>query len=203
DKGAPAALFMARTKTLIRLVATLLRGAGGAAPPHQIIARVNEELCQDNVQGMFVTVFFGMLDSASGELRFCNAGHNVPYVLGPTGAVAPVHGTRAKPLGIRPTLGYASDTAKLEPGDCLFLFTDGITESMDGSGAFFSEERLESTLRSLAGQCPRIRRNGAAVGRHRGAGAASRAVRIVETTIANRRDDLARVTRIVEDLAAT
>jgi len=155
DKGAPAALFMARTKTVIRLVATLLRGAGGDAPPHQIMARVNEELCQDNVQGMFVTVFFGMLDAASGELRFCNAGHNVPYVLGPTGAVAPVHGTRAKPLGIRPTLGYASDTAKLEPGDCLFLFTDGITESMDGSGAFFSEERLEATLRSLAGRSPR------------------------------------------------
>jgi len=155
DKGAPAALFMARTKTVIRLVATLLRRAGGDAPPHQIMARVNEELCQDNVQGMFVTVFFGMLDAASGELRFCNAGHNVPYVLGPTGAVAPVHGTRAKPLGIRPTLGYASDTAKLEPGDCLFLFTDGITESMDGSGAFFSEERLEATLRSVAGRSPR------------------------------------------------
>ena len=65
DKGAPAALFMARTKTLIRLVATLLRGAGGDAPPHQIIARVNEELCQDNVHAMFVTVFFGMLDPAT------------------------------------------------------------------------------------------------------------------------------------------
>jgi sigma-B regulation protein RsbU (phosphoserine phosphatase) len=155
DKGAPAALFMARTKTLIRLVATLLRGAGGDAAPHQIIARVNEELCQDNVHAMFVTVFFGMLDPASGELRFCNAGHNVPYVLGPTGSVVPVSGTRAKPLGIRPTLLYASDTAKLAPGDCLFLFTDGITESMDGSGAFFSEERLEATLRSLAGQAPR------------------------------------------------
>jgi sigma-B regulation protein RsbU (phosphoserine phosphatase) len=155
DKGAPAALFMARTKTLIRLVATLLRGAGGAAAPHQIIARVNEELCQDNVHAMFVTVFFGMLDPASGELRFCNAGHNVPFVLGPTGSVVPVSGTRAKPLGIRPTLLYASDTAKLAPGDCLFLFTDGITESMDGSGAFFSEERLEATLRSLAGQAPR------------------------------------------------
>ncbi len=91
------ALFMARTKTLIRTVATLLRGSRGDVPPHEIIARVNEELCQGNAHGMFVTVFFGMLDPASGELRFCNAGHTVPYVLGPSGAVAPVHGTRAKP----------------------------------------------------------------------------------------------------------
>ena len=155
DKGAPAALFMARTKTLIRMVATLLGSTGSAVAPHEIIARVNEELCQDNAHGMFVTLFFGMLDPASGELRFCNAGHGVPYVLRPGPAVTPLSGTRAKPLGIRPTLLYTSDTAKLEAGDCLFLFTDGITESMDGSGAFFSEERLEETLRSLAGRAPR------------------------------------------------
>ena len=155
DKGAPAALFMARTKTLIRIVATLLRTAGGAVPPHEIIAMVNEELCQSNAHGMFVTVFFGMLDPTSGELQFCNAGHTVPYVLEPEGAVIPMSGTRAKPLGIRPTLVYTSDTARLGRGDGLFLFTDGITESMDANGAFFSEERLEARLRSLAGQAPR------------------------------------------------
>src|SRR5262245_38549921 len=149
DKGTPAALFMARTKTMIRMVATLLR-ANGDVPPHEIIARVNEELCRGNAHGMFVTVFFGMLDPATGELRFCNAGHTVPYLLGPEGAVTPISGTRAKPLGIKPTLAYSSDTAKLAPGAGLFVFTDGITESMDGSGAFFSEERLEARLASLA-----------------------------------------------------
>ncbi len=155
DKGAPAALFMARAKTLIRLVATLLRGpAGGAPAPDEIIERVNQELCRDNAYGMFVTLFFGMLDVTSGELRFCNAGHNVPYLVGP-GGVVPLHGARAKPVGIRPTLPYTASTTKLPPGDCLFLFTDGITESMDGGGVFFSEERLEETLGSLAGQAPR------------------------------------------------
>ena len=155
DKGAPAALFMARTKTVIRLVTTLLRGPAGEAPgPHEIIARVNEELCRDNAYGMFVTLFFGMLDVMSGELQFCNAGHNVPYVVGPTGIV-PLHGARAKPVGIRPTLPYESTTTKLAPGECVFVFTDGITESMDGDGVFFSEERLEAALHVLADQAPR------------------------------------------------
>jgi phosphoserine phosphatase RsbU/P len=156
DKGAPAALFMARAKTLIRLVATLLRTPTGGAPgPDEIITRVNEELCRDNPHSMFVTLFFGMLDPASGELRFCNAGHTVPYLVSPGGTLVPLEGARAKPVGIRPTLSYQSTTSKLAPGDYLFLFTDGITESMDGGGVFFSEQRLEGTLESLAGQTPR------------------------------------------------
>ena len=156
DKGAPAALFMARAKTLIRLVATLLRTPMGGAPgPDEIITRVNEELCRDNPHSMFVTLFFGMLDPASGELRFCNAGHTVPYLVSPGGTLVPLEGGRAKPVGIRPTLSYQSATSKLAPGDYLFLFTDGITESMDGGGVFFSEQRLERTLESLAGQTPR------------------------------------------------
>jgi sigma-B regulation protein RsbU (phosphoserine phosphatase) len=156
DKGAPAALFMARTKTLIRLVATLLPGSGGGAPaPEEVIARVNQELCRDNRYGMFVTLFFGMLDPLSGELRFCNAGHNIPYVVGAAGDVAPLDGARAKPVGIRPTLAYGSATAKLAPGDCLFVYTDGISESMDADGGLFSQERLEEALRSLAGRAPR------------------------------------------------
>lgn len=156
DKGAPAALFMARTKTLIRLVATLLRLPTGVAPgPDQIITKVNRDLCRDNPHGMFVTLFFGMLDPASGELWFCNAGHNVPYVVSPRNDVVPLTGARGKPVGIRATLAYESATYKLAPGDCLFLFTDGITEAMDAGGTLFSEERLEETLRSLAGETPR------------------------------------------------
>jgi sigma-B regulation protein RsbU (phosphoserine phosphatase) len=156
DKGAPAALFMARAKTLIRLVATLLRTPMGGAPgPDEIITRVNEELCRDNPHSMFVTLFFGMLDPASGELRFCNAGHTVPYLVGPGGTLVPLEGARAKPVGNRPTLSYQSTTSKLTPGDCLYLFTHGITESMEGGGVLFSEQRLEGTLESLAGQSPR------------------------------------------------
>ncbi|MGH8634004.1 MAG: response regulator, partial [Burkholderiales bacterium] len=82
DKGAPAALFMARTKTMIRLVATLSRTPAGAPlEPDRIIKKVNEELCLDNRHGMFVTVFFGILDPATALVSFCNAGHNPPYIV--------------------------------------------------------------------------------------------------------------------------
>jgi len=153
DKGAPAALFMARTKTMIRLVATLSRApAGGSLEPDRIIKKVNEELCLDNRQGMFVTVFFGILDPATALVSFCNAGHNPPYIVSGANGVAALDGPRSKPLGIRPTFAYETGTCKLDPGDCLFLFTDGITEAMDAAGEWFSEERLQETLRSLAGE---------------------------------------------------
>jgi sigma-B regulation protein RsbU (phosphoserine phosphatase) len=140
---------------LLRLVATLSRTEEGAAPgPETILTRANEELCHHNPFGMFVTLFFGILDVVAGELQFCNAGHTGPYVVSPAG-VLPLGGGRNKPVGIRPTVTYTSTAAKLGPGDCLFLFTDGITESMDAAGAFFSEQRLERTLASLTGQGPR------------------------------------------------
>jgi serine/threonine protein phosphatase PrpC len=72
-------------------------------------------------------------------------------VSGANGVTA-LDGPRSKPLGIRPTFAYATGTRKLEPGDCLFLFTDGITEAMDPAGDWFSEERLEEMLQSLAGE---------------------------------------------------
>lgn len=153
DKGAPAALFMARTKTMIRMVATLSLGQPGVPlEPDRIIKKVNEELCLDNRQGMFVTVFFGILDPATALVSFCNAGHNPPYIVSGANGVAALDGPRSKPLGIRPTFVYATGTRKLDPGDALFLFTDGITEAMDPAGDWFSEERLEETLRSLAGE---------------------------------------------------
>ena len=83
-KGAPAALFMARIKTMMRLVATLYRepdGEAGRARAHHG-AKINEDVCVDNRQDMFVTVFFGILDPRTGTLTYCNAGHNTPYMIG-------------------------------------------------------------------------------------------------------------------------
>src|SRR5262245_25536736 len=87
DKGLPAALFMARTMDIVRVVTRLLRSGDGAAPrPDEIIACVNRELCQNNASCMFVTLFFGILDPRSGRLRYCNGGHNSPYIVGAGGA---------------------------------------------------------------------------------------------------------------------
>jgi sigma-B regulation protein RsbU (phosphoserine phosphatase) len=155
DKGAPAALFMARTKTLMRLMATLAPPASGVPDPAEILARVNVELCLDNEQGMFVTLFFGLLEPATGALTFCNAGHGVPYVTAADGRVSPLGGARCKPLGIRPTFPYETSSFALAPGDGLFVFTDGITEAMDAAGQLFSEERLEAALAEHAAAAPR------------------------------------------------
>jgi sigma-B regulation protein RsbU (phosphoserine phosphatase) len=215
DKGAPAALFMARAKTLVRLVATLLPGsADRAVLPHEIIARVNHELCQDNPFGMFVTLFVGLLSPAKGELSFCNAGHTLPYVVRPGGELVSVSGVRAKPVGISPNAPYASSTVHLAPGDCLFVFTDGIPDSVDESGAFYEEARLEATLRALAGEPPRVVVAGVLDSVRRFAGAAPPADDIamialrrvgapaVELTITNRPGDLHRVTHAVDELGA-
>jgi phosphoserine phosphatase RsbU/P len=156
DKGAPAALFMARTKTLMRLVATLTPAVDGSVPdPAEVLARINVELCHDNAHGMFVTLFFGLLDPATGALAFCNAGHGAPYVTAADGRVTALSGQRGKPLGIRPSFTYETVTCALTPGDGLFVFTDGITEAMDATGQLFSEERLEAALAEHVAAPPR------------------------------------------------
>lgn len=155
DKGAPAALFMARTKTLVRLVATLSRAPDGGAPSlRQVMERVNEELCRDNELRMFVTLFLGLLDPASGQVTYCNAGHPPPYILGRTDGIVRIEDARGKPLGIRRVFQYESVSRQLAPGESLLLFTDGITEATDPQGRLFSEERLQDTLRGVASQRP-------------------------------------------------
>jgi phosphoserine phosphatase RsbU/P len=77
NKGMPAALFMAPAKSLIRITAQLMRSPDGAsASPADIVTRVDRELCQDNSDMMFVTLFFVMFTPESGEVEFCDAGHN-------------------------------------------------------------------------------------------------------------------------------
>jgi len=150
-KGVPAALFMARTKNVIRLVSRLLRGADGAAPtPANIVTAVNRELCQDNVGMMFVTLFFGMLDPQTGDLRFTNAGHNPPYHLNGNGPT-PVTACKGRPLGVRDNSAYETGHLTLAPGEEIYLYTDGVTEAADRKDEFFTEERLEAVLRDVAG----------------------------------------------------
>ena len=149
-KGMPAALFMARTKSLIRIATELMRDREVAVGPAEIIERVNRELCQNNNDMMFVTLFFGILDPATGEVAYCNAGHNPPYrCSGET--LVPVDGGKGIILGVRPQAAYQTGIVSLAPTETLFLFTDGVTEAHDPSGALFSEERLEAALCASAG----------------------------------------------------
>jgi sigma-B regulation protein RsbU (phosphoserine phosphatase) len=146
----PAALFMARTKSLIRIATELMRGGDTAVSPADIIARVNRELCQNNNDMMFVTLFFGILNPATGEVAYCNAGHNPPYRCSGETLVSADNG-KGIILGVRPQAAYRTGFLTLAPNEALFLFTDGVTEAHDPSGALFSEERLEAALRASAG----------------------------------------------------
>jgi phosphoserine phosphatase RsbU/P len=147
-KGMPAALFMARAKSLIRITTELMRvsGAGGAAG---IVTRVNRELCQNNDSMMFVTLFFGMLTPASGELEYCNAGHNAPYRLTEHGLI-PIEDAKGVILGVRPSAVYGAGRLFLAPTEGIYIFTDGVTEAANAAGDMFTEMRLEAVLRAAS-----------------------------------------------------
>src|SRR5207244_4001376 len=116
-------------KSLIRIATDLMRSRQGpSAAPAEIIARVNRELCQNNGDMMFVTLFFAMLRPSNGEIEFCNAGHNAPYRLNGQG-LAPIEGGKGIILGVRPDAVYATGRTSLAPGESIYAFNDGVAES--------------------------------------------------------------------------
>ena len=146
-KGIPAALFMAMSRTLLK--ATALEGL----PPRECLERVNHRLCLDNDSEMFVTVFYALLDTRSGDLAYANAGHNPPYLVR-GGAVEALERTGDMVLGAFDTATYRAKHTRLAPGDRLVLYTDGVTEAMDPADALFGEERLYAYLRAADGVRP-------------------------------------------------
>ena len=144
-KGMPAALFMARTKSIIRIVTELMWSGATPPDPARIMTRVNRELCQSNDGVMFVTLFFGMLSPASGVLTYCNAGHNPPYRVNDNRAT-PIEDATGLVLGIDPDAPYAAGRLTVAPDDTLFLYTDGVTEAFNAADEPFGEARLEALL---------------------------------------------------------
>lgn len=94
---------------------------------------------------MFVTLFFAMMDAATGKIRFCNAGHNPPYRV-TAGSVVPVTGGKGHALGVRTNSKYVTAEMTLAADETLYLYTDGITEACNGYNELFSEARLEAVL---------------------------------------------------------
>ena len=138
-KGVPAAIFMAVSRTIIR--ATGLKGM----PTDECMNYVNNLLCSESVSSMFVTVFYGILNTATGELDYVNAGHNPPYLLNSTGFKS-VELTKGTVLGGIEHFNYRSLKLHLVPGDILYLYTDGVTEAFNRQGELFGDERLEALL---------------------------------------------------------
>jgi sigma-B regulation protein RsbU (phosphoserine phosphatase) len=147
-KGVPAALFMAMSMTLLK--ATAREGFS----PEKILSRVNDELSRDNDVNMFVTVFCGILDIATGEVAFANAGHNYPLVMKPDD-VTWLKTVNGPALGVLEGAAYRLESLTLGRGETLFLYTDGVTEAMNAGEELFGDERLLQCLRSFPGTSPR------------------------------------------------
>jgi sigma-B regulation protein RsbU (phosphoserine phosphatase) len=143
-KGIPAAIFMAVSRTLIR--ATGIRGGS----PADCITYSNRLLAQESVDCMFVTVFYGIIDVNTGEVTYCNAGHNPPYILKHKGDISPLPMSTDPMAGAIDGITYHEGTLKLEKGDALVMFTDGVTEAMSTANEEFGEQRLEDTLEDVA-----------------------------------------------------
>jgi sigma-B regulation protein RsbU (phosphoserine phosphatase) len=114
--------------------------------------RVNQDLSLDNESMMFVTLFFGILNTATGEVEYCNAGHNSPLLLSAAGMIAPLQPTGGVALGVAEECVYRSRKIAMQKGDALFLYTDGVTEAMDKREELFSEDRLVQELVPLNGK---------------------------------------------------
>jgi sigma-B regulation protein RsbU (phosphoserine phosphatase) len=116
------------------------------------MTRVNQDLSLDNESMMFVTLFFGILNTVTGEVEYCNAGHNPPMLLSAGGGITPLQPTGGVALGVAEECVYRSRKITLQKGDALFLYTDGVTEAMDKEEELFSEERLIRELVPLNGK---------------------------------------------------
>ena len=140
DKGIPAALFMALTRTLVRAVVF------DTPSPAEVMRRVNALIIPDNQQGMFVTAVYGVLTIDSGELIYANAGHNPPvWMCDPKRTMKPLRRTGAA-LGIIENVPMEDHSIKLAHGDFLLLYTDGLTEAFSPDGETYGEERLQQVL---------------------------------------------------------
>ena len=138
DKGVPAALFMVITKVLVKI------SAQGNPSPAEMMERINEILCQDNPNGMFVTLVIGILNVRTGELRYANGGHNPP-IFSNIGSGSYYKKEWSGPVaGAMPGMEFTEISMTLKPGQAVFLYTDGVTEAMNEEEELFSDERLLS-----------------------------------------------------------
>ena len=140
DKGVPAALFMAVSKTLIKSHAV------ADLSPASILTAVNSELAEHNESSMFVTIFLCVLEVSTGQLVYTNAGHNPPYIKTSGHGLITLDQRHGPVAGAVDGVAYGENRQQLDPGDYVIMFTDGVTEAMSPERELYSEERLEELL---------------------------------------------------------
>jgi sigma-B regulation protein RsbU (phosphoserine phosphatase) len=143
-KGVPAALFMAIASTLLRAAAQ------NHASPGACLTVMNESLVEKNASGMYVTLFYGILNTRTGALDYSNAGHNPPYTFSPDGQVRALEERCGPMLGVFEGFEYPTRSTELRPGEGVLIFTDGVTEARNKEGDFYENSRLEAYLAASA-----------------------------------------------------
>ena len=147
DKGMGAALYMSLSCTLLRTY-----GVEYHTRPDFALRVTNDRIMADTYADMFVTVFYGVLDPASGTLTYCNAGHNPPYLLSARAKNnVQALGRTGVALGVSSDVEWNQDVVEIAQGDMLVLYTDGVIDAEDGAGAFFGRERLLGVARATLG----------------------------------------------------
>lgn len=143
-KSVPGALVMAAGYTLYHSL------AAHESNPSRIMQAINEAISKDNEANMFVTMFIGVLDLPTGKLRYCNAGHEKPFIIGQKVRVLPVK--PHLPLGVKEDVIYTTQEDRLTPGEMVFLYTDGLTEAMNMKHELFGIKRIENVLETFEKQ---------------------------------------------------
>jgi hemerythrin-like metal-binding protein len=138
-RGVAAALFMVKAMTLLRTEAS------HKLPPHEVLHRVNGQLALNNDRCMFVTVICGILEIGTGKVQYSNAGHTEPLIGGP-GGFRQIDIPFGTAVGLIEDCSYTTAEIRLWPGEMLLLYTDGVTDAVDGGNCQFSEPRLLAEL---------------------------------------------------------
>ena len=143
-KGIPAAMFMMTAKTIIKDLAE------SGMPVNEIFTKANEKLCENNESGMFVTAWMGIVDLATGNMQFANAGHNPPLIRRSNGSFEYLKTRAGFVLAGMEGVRYRAGELALQPGDRLFLYTDGVTEATNAKNELYGEERLGAFMNANA-----------------------------------------------------
>jgi len=147
-KGVPAAMLMAISRTLLK--ATALKGIS----PDICLTEINSIIAEESLSTMFVSLFYGILDTRNGNFECCNAGHNLPYILPDNGEIKQIENVGGLFVGAFKESEYEPQTITLKPNDSLFLYTDGVTEAMDDNDNEFGDDRLYQSLQKMLEQNP-------------------------------------------------
>jgi sigma-B regulation protein RsbU (phosphoserine phosphatase) len=146
-KGIPASLVMAMTRSLFRNI------ANHESRPEKIVSLINEAMSDGNDSNMFVTFFLGVLDLQTGQLHYCNAGHDWPYLVG--NGITELKSDPNLPVGTFSDTVYCLEEYRMPEGTILFMYTDGLTEAQDSQNNLFGDQRIVDVLQT-GGSCKEI-----------------------------------------------